>query len=251
VRVEVSAAESISVSEEAVHVNGIKADYLCIASGANNRVLRQLGLEDRRRASEKPKRIGLRRHVNIKPWSDKVEVYWRDRCELYVTPVADHCVNIAILSFESLDFDSAIDLFPEVKNKIKDATWDDLPRGRGPLSHRSNRVQKGRVLVAGDAALFIDAMTGEGNTLAMRSGIAVAKAIMSGKPILYRWLWLGVVWRYWLVTAPLLWLSGKSRVRNRLLQFVVRYPLVLRIGVRFLSADLSRKRVSDFQYGAQ
>ncbi len=237
VRIEETPADSVVVSQDGVHTNGFNGRYLCIATGAHSRVLRKVGIGDRKRAGKRPIRIGLRRHVNIAPWSEVVEVHWRDYCELYVTPVSEACVNIAILSWLPLSFDQAMDLFPEIKDRLQGASWDDLPAGRGPLYHRAARTQKGRVLVAGDAALFIDAMTGEGNTLAIRSGVAVSEAIIRGNPILYRWLWLKVVWRYWLLTAPVSWASQNLVLRRNLLKLIIRVPILLKWGVGFLSAD--------------
>jgi flavin-dependent dehydrogenase len=233
-------ADKVSVSHQSVCVNQDTADYLCIASGAHSRVLKDVGLRLSTRKKSQTQRFGLRRHVNVKPWSDCVEVYWRDHCELYVTPVSNKCVNIAILSWQPFQFDHILKLFPEVLAKIDGATWDDEASGRAPLLHRSSRVQSGRIFVAGDAALFLDAMTGEGNTLAIRSGMAVARAIMEGRPALYRWYWLQVVWRYWLLTAPVLLASRHLWMRNRLLNLVVGFPALLRIGVTFLSATPKR-----------
>jgi flavin-dependent dehydrogenase len=233
-------ADQVSVSPESVVVNHDTADYLCIASGAHSRLLKDLGLRSSRRKRPTGQRSGLRRHVNVKPWSDCVEVYWRDHCELYVTPVSESCVNIAILSWNPFQFDNMLKLFPEVLAKIEGATWGDEASGRAPLLHRASRVQSGRIFVAGDAALFLDAMTGEGNTLAIRSGMAVARAIMDGRPSIYRWYWLQVVWRYWLLTTPVLLASRQLWMRNRLLNLVVGFPWLLRIGVAFLSTTSKR-----------
>jgi hypothetical protein len=199
--------------------------------------LARLGLSRKSRDVTRRHRFGLRRHVDVEPWSDKVEVYWRDRCELYVTPVDGRCVNLAILSWSPFGFEQGLDLFPEVKAKLADSKWNDAPAGRSPLYHSSARVQKGRILVAGDAALFIDAMTGEGNTLALKSGIAAAKAVVKGRPALYRWYWMVVVWRYCLITLPVLKASQSVWLRRRLLTLLAEYPFLLRWGVRFLSGD--------------
>ncbi len=47
----------------------------------------------------------------------------------------------------------------------------------GPLAHSTRGVTAGNVLLAGDAAGFIDPFTGQGVYLALRGGIAAARAI--------------------------------------------------------------------------
>jgi flavin-dependent dehydrogenase len=42
--------------------------------------------------------------------------------------------------------------------------------------------KKGGLFVLGDASGFLDAMTGEGNALAVHGGIAAVEAILSGEP---------------------------------------------------------------------
>ena len=41
---------------------------------------------------------GIRRHYQVSPWSDTVEVHWAGGTEAYVTPVADDTVGVAILT---------------------------------------------------------------------------------------------------------------------------------------------------------
>ena len=227
----------VQISTEEVVVNNIKGAYLCIATGANRRILQDCGFACSDQTNKENIRFGMRRHLNAKPWSDFVEVYWREHCELYVTPVGDDCMNLAILSWQPFGFDQALELFPEVTQRLGKLSWDDEPAGRAPMRHRSSRVVSGRVLVAGDAAMFIDAMTGEGNSLAIRSGMAAARAIVKERPSLYRWYWLSVVWRYWLITAPVLWASRKPWLRRWILKFLVRWPGALQLGVNFICAD--------------
>ena len=46
------------------------------------------------------------------PWSDCVEVYWSANAEAYVTPVADDCVGVAVLTARKGGFDEHIKGFP-------------------------------------------------------------------------------------------------------------------------------------------
>ena len=47
--------------------------------------------------------------ILMAPWSDCVEVYWSDDAEAYVTPVADDCVGVAILTSRQGGFDEHLD----------------------------------------------------------------------------------------------------------------------------------------------
>ena len=52
-------------------------------------------------------------------WSDCIEVYWSDHAEAYVTPVADDCVGIAILSSHKGGFDTHLGSFPALQDRVR------------------------------------------------------------------------------------------------------------------------------------
>ena len=68
--------------------------------------------------SDGPRRWGIRRHVQIAPWTDYVEVHWAPGAEAYVTPVADDCVGIAILTSRRGGFDCHLDEFAALKDRL-------------------------------------------------------------------------------------------------------------------------------------
>jgi len=239
--------DAVHHDQQKVTVNGVEGDYLCVASGANGKILHKLGLAKGDKRSTPVHRVGMRRHINMQPWSDFVEVYWRDHCELYITPVADHCVNIAVLSWKPLSFEAALKKFPEVEAKINSASWDDEPAGKAPLYHRSRRVRSGRVLIAGDAAMFLDAMTGEGNTLAIRSGMAAARAVINGKPYFYPFYWISVVWRYWLLTRPVLIASRHVSLKKYVLHLITVAPGLMQTAINFLTGPKHHGKSLKFQ----
>ena len=59
--------------------------------------------------------------------------------------------------------------------RLAGAPWQRV-RGAGPLRQRSRRRSSGRVLLVGDAAGYVDALTGEGIAL----GLAQARAAVAG-----------------------------------------------------------------------
>ena len=52
------------------------------------------------------------------PWSDCVEVYWAGDAEAYVTPVADDCVGVAILTSRKGGFDDHLEAFPPLEDRL-------------------------------------------------------------------------------------------------------------------------------------
>lgn len=231
-------AAEVRETTDMMVVEGLKARYLCLATGIRDTLLRDLDLNDRRPKKSRPHRTGLRRHARVNPWSDMVEVYWSEFGELYVTPVAPELVNIAILSWQPFTFDEAMNWFPAVSAKLKDVTWDDTASGVSPLAHRGRSLNRGRILLAGDAAGFLDAMTGEGNALALQSGIAVADVIAENSIDTYPARWRKITWRYWVMTEIGLWFTRPGMPRRFSLWVLFRLPILLNGSLRFLSNEV-------------
>ena len=128
------------------------------------------------------KRFGLRQHFSMKPWGRSVEVHFGDGVEAYVTPAGKNRVGLAFLWQDGAVSDgvsvaSLLERFPELKERLSGAPPDSTPRGSGPLlQHVSRRVAPGFALV-GDAAGYVDAITGEGLTQAFEGAEALAEAL--------------------------------------------------------------------------
>ncbi len=94
--------------------------------------------------------------------------------EAYVTPVADDCVGIAILTSRQGRFEQHLDAFPALR-ELTDGHPHEPDRAAGPLRQRVRGRVAGRVLLVGDAAGYVDALTGEG------LGLAFAAAAVAGR----------------------------------------------------------------------
>ena len=148
------------------------------ADGGQSRVRAVSGLGEGRVTS---RRIGLRQHFALAPWSDFVEVFWTGGAQAYVTPVADDQVGIAFLSdrkFSSVA--AALQHFPELQKHLAGAPPRSTPRGAVTVTRRLPRVTTARVALAGDASGAVDAITGEGMNLCFRQAEALAGALASG-----------------------------------------------------------------------
>lgn len=199
------------VTQDSISVGaaGFRARYLAAADGLHSPIRRSLGLsagEGRRR------RWGIRRHVQIAPWSDCVEVYWGPDAEAYVTPVGDNCVGVAILTSARGGFDEHLTAFPMLAERIRGLEHGH-DRAAGPLRQKVRNRSAGRVLLVGDAAGYVDALTGEGMGLAFGAAELLVGCVRADRPGDYDRQWRALTRRYRLLTAALLHGSGFGPVR--------------------------------------
>ncbi|ACB96196.1 NAD(P)/FAD-dependent oxidoreductase [Beijerinckia indica] len=153
----------------------IRCRWIIAADGSVSQIRQWAGLSPIRQDGG---RIGLRQHFRIKPWSDFVEVHWANGCQAYVTPVGPEEVCIALLSRErELRFTELAAHFPQLGRHLKNAEPTDAVRGGKVASVHLRRVTCGRIALIGDASSSIDAVTGEGLTLAFRQAEALAAAL--------------------------------------------------------------------------
>jgi flavin-dependent dehydrogenase len=123
------------------------------------------------------RRFGMRRHFAVRPWSSSVEVHLGEGMEAYVTPVARDCVGVAIL-FESqaragLSFDALLARFPELAARLVGSVPASATLGAGPFACAARVRVRDRFALVGDAAGYVDAVTGEGLSLAFRAAAAL------------------------------------------------------------------------------
>lgn len=156
--------------EHGVTVNGVRARWLVGADGLHSRVRARSGLDD---AVSGMKRFGVRRHYAVAPWSDLVEVTFLPEVELYVTPVDDATVGVAVLGRKGVDLDAAIAEHARLRERLTGAPIASELRGAGSLRQRARSRTSGRVALVGDASGYVDAITGEG----MRVGFAQAAVL--------------------------------------------------------------------------
>lgn len=174
-------------------------------------------------------RFGVRRHYAVggsggMEVPDKVEVWWGEGCEAYVTPVAADEVGVAILwSGRKAGFDELLAGFPRLAASLAGCAERSRDRGAGPLRQRVGGVTRGNLALVGDAAGYVDAITGEGLSLAFRQAEALAAALAAGDPRRY-------------ATAHRR-LGRVPDAMTRLLLAVERRPWLRRRTVRALAAD--------------
>jgi flavin-dependent dehydrogenase len=212
----------LSQNADSVSAGGFQARYLAAADGLHSPIRMELGLSQ---PDSGPRRWGIRRHVEIAPWTDSVEVHWAPGAEAYVTPVADDCVGIAILSSGRGGFDGHFEQFGQLRDRAH-----GHPHGRdraaGPLRQRVRDRAAGRVLLVGDAAGYIDALTGEGMGLAFGAAELLVNCVASNRPQDYDRQWRKLTRRYRLLTAALVGATARPAIRSHLVGAAAALPRV-------------------------
>ncbi len=159
----------------------LRAGFLVGADGLASRVRAAAELAA---PPARARRFGMRRHFRAAPWSDLVEVHWRDGAEAFVTPVARDEVGVAILwGGDGGQHAEQLARFPELAARLASAEPVSETRGAGPFWQSARARWAGRVALVGDAAGYTDAVTGEGITLALRGADALARTLAGGEPL--------------------------------------------------------------------
>jgi flavin-dependent dehydrogenase len=223
---------AVHQDSDSVRAGGLQARYLVAADGLHSPIRRALGLSQPWRGQ---RRWGIRRHVQIAPWSDHVEVHWASGSEAYVTPVAEDCVGVTILSSTRGGFDRHLAEFAVLAERVHG--HDRGPdRAAGPLRQKARSRSAGRVLLVGDAAGYIDALTGEGIGLALGAAELVVNCVVAQRPGDYDRQWRAMTRRYRLLTAGLMRAGSVPLIRSRIVPAACTLPTVFAGVVNQLAA---------------
>ncbi|MDN5796986.1 MAG: NAD(P)/FAD-dependent oxidoreductase [Intrasporangium sp.] len=217
------------------HGPALQARYAIAADGLHSPTRRALGLGAAPPRRGRGSRHGLRRHSGIPPWSEHVEVHWSQMGEAYVTPVAPDVVGIAILTDRREPFEALLGSFPELWERLDGAPAVSRVMGAGPFRQRAARRVAGRVVLVGDAAGYVDALTGEGIAVGLAQAREAVRALAADHPDGYERAWRRVTWRASALTQALVWATRPPAGRRLLVPAAARVPGVFRWSVDALA----------------
>lgn len=199
----------------------IRARWLLGCDGLHSTVARRAGLA--LPVAGRGRRYGIRQHFAVQPWSDFVEVHYAVDAELYVTPVGENLVGIAMLGSARADFNRALASVPAVAERLVGAAVASERRGAGPFRQRTRARVAGRVLLVGDASGYVDALTGEGLRLGFAQAVAAVSCIVDGETGRYEREWKNVTRDFRMLTGGLVAWAG-SPLRSAIVPTAVRAP---------------------------
>ncbi len=216
---------------QGVRAAGLEARWLVAADGLHSPLRRSLGLDLPARGV---RRYGQRRHYRMAPWTDFVEVHWSGGGEAYVTPVGPDLVGVAILSSVRRGFEEHLRAFPALSERLRGPAVTPV-RGAGPLRQSVRARRSGRVLLVGDAAGYVDALTGEGISLAVRSAEILVRCLREDRPQDYDAAWLRLSRTHRLLTGALVQAARRPGTARLVVPAARAMPLLFTAVVRMLA----------------
>lgn len=224
----------------------MRCSHLLAADGLHSPVRRRAGLR-----SDKPscyQRWGARCYFRSSEERHFVEVTLGDGVESYLTPLGEGRYGLAFLWSPKLlpganmrgerIVERLLRRFPDDFSarlpRLEGEFWDGA-RAIGPLHQRvvSPLHESERVALAGDAAGYFDALTGEGLCLGLRQARSLSRCFLEGRlrdyPVEHR----RIKARHQLVVGGLLWLIHHPSLRTRVFHSLCRSPEQFQAVIRF------------------
>jgi menaquinone-9 beta-reductase len=177
-----------------VSVDGqpVRAPLVVAADGPRSVLRRKAGLEGRPRGRV---RLGVRAHFRLASGvasPPRVEVFVGEGHEIYLTPLPDREVSVAALTAHPEGnarelFDRWRRLHPALCARLDGATQTSELAGQMPLESRARRGARPGLVLLGDAAGFIDPVTGFGMAQALLSAELLARMVAPERALTASW----------------------------------------------------------------
>jgi menaquinone-9 beta-reductase len=214
-----------------------KAAVLVAADGLNSRLRCAEGLDG---ATNGARRFGMRCHFRVPAWTESVEVHFAPMVEAYVTPVSPHTVGVAFLWDQKRmshrpSFASMLGHFPDLSRRLGEAAVESRVLGAGPLAREALAQLRDRFVLVGDAAGYVDAITGEGLSLAFQCALtlgrilpgAIARGVTREALLEYEREFVRHFRLYRWRTRAMLFIARRVAVRRRVLRAFASHPRFL------------------------
>jgi flavin-dependent dehydrogenase len=206
-----------------------RAPLTVAADGVHSPLRRSLAIP----VAEGLRRFALRAHFQAR-WDGFVDVFWGREHEVYVTPLPDGVVSVALLALPGFFRGTpaeilrhAIGLHPALQEKLRDAPQLEAPTGASKWHVTPSVRHLPGLLLHGDAAGYIDPITGGGMTQALLSSRLIARHLRDGIPASLAALdrdRQSALRGYRLLTRTALWLAGRPAVSMASFQLLRSWP---------------------------
>lgn len=134
----------------------------------------------RDRSQGRARWIGIKAHFREEAPAPSVDLYFFPGGYCGVQPVGEHAVNAAAMvrADAAQSMEEVLAANPELSQRSR--SWEPLfpPISTSPLYFRSPQTEDRGMLLAGDAAAFIDPFAGDGISLALQSGNLAALSLI-------------------------------------------------------------------------
>ena len=224
----------LSLSQDAEAVTAqtsrgrLRARWLIATDGLGSPTRRALGWE---MAAAPPHRRGLVGHLHVNAHGiDEVVVSFMEGADIYVAPTSDDELLAVVLARADRLRGKGIEDYRRLvfaaHPEFAGAEMSAPLLSAGPFRVRPRRVADGRVFLAGDAAGFIDPLTGDGMTAGLAATAVLREVICDGdRPAARYSRWHATQWRRRsIVTGLALRLSSSQRLARRALAGTRRNP---------------------------
>ena len=219
-------AKNVRLAQGGVFAAGklLAAELVVGADGQNSQIRRQAVLG---KGKEEHRRYGFRRHYRVKPWSPYVELHWGSGRQIYVSPIAEDEVCLALMSRDpKLRLADALDCFPEVRQHLENVRPVSTELGAVSVTRSLQHVYRKGIALIGDASGSIDAISGEGMCLSFQQAMALSQALDSCNFEQYEHWHKIISKRPRLMARLLLSLERDAGFRSRILATLARRPHV-------------------------
>ncbi len=154
----------------------IAARLIVAADGLHSSMRRAASLDA---SPDARRRFAVRQHYDVRPWSDYVEVYVDAKGEAVATPVSDRCVAVNFVwedgAIERPTLPLLANRFPALKARLAGAPATSSIKSAGPMAQRARRRNANRIVLVGDAAGFVDSISGDGLSIAFNSALILGR----------------------------------------------------------------------------